>query len=105
MIYGASGYTGLLLAERAAEQGQKPVLAGRDALKLRPIAGRLGLPFRAFPLDDAHAVREGVAGMGLVLHCAGPFSATSRPMLDACLAEREKCRKSCNKKAKADLTK
>ena len=88
MIYGASGYTGLLLAERAAEQGQKPVLAGRDALKLRPIAGRLGLPFRAFPLDDAHAVREGVAGMGLVLHCAGPFSATSRPMLDACLAER-----------------
>jgi len=87
MIYGATGYTGALLAERAAELGQKPVLAGRDELKLRPLAGRLGLPFRAFPLDDDHAVREGVAGMGLVLHCAGPFSATSRPMLDACLAE------------------
>ena len=86
MIYGATGYTGLLIAERAAEEGLKPVLAGRDELKLRGIAGRLGLPFRVFPLDDSHAAREAVAGMALVLHCAGPFSATSRPMLDACLA-------------------
>lgn len=86
MIYGATGYTGALIAERAAEEGLKPVLAGRDEVKLRAIAGRLGLMWRVFSLDDAHAAREGVAGMTLVLHCAGPFSATNRPMLDACLA-------------------
>ena len=86
MIYGATGYTGMLIAERAAEEGLKPVLAGRDDVKVRAIAGRLGLPSRVFSLDDPHAAREGVAGMALVLHCAGPFSATSRPMLDACLA-------------------
>jgi short subunit dehydrogenase-like uncharacterized protein len=88
MIYGATGYTGLLLAERAAEEGLRPILAGRDEVKLRAIAGRLGLPWRVFPLDDSHAARDAVAGAALVLHCAGPFSATSRPMLDACLASR-----------------
>ena len=87
MIYGATGFTGLLIAERAAEEGLRPVLAGRDEVKLRGIAGRLGLPWRVFKLDDSHAARESIAGMALVLHCAGPFSATSRPMLDACLAE------------------
>lgn len=87
MIYGATGYTGMLIAERAAERGLKPVLAGRDDVKVRAVAGRLGLPWRVFSLRDTRAAREGVAGMALVLHCAGPFSATSRPMLDACLAE------------------
>jgi short subunit dehydrogenase-like uncharacterized protein len=86
MIYGATGYTGMLIAERAAEQGLKPVLAGRDDVKVRAIAGRLGLPWRVFALDGTRAARDGVAAMALVLHCAGPFSATSRPMLDACLA-------------------
>ena len=31
------------------------------------------------------AVRNGISGMALVLHCAGPFSVTAAPMLEACL--------------------
>lgn len=85
MIYGATGYTGGLIAERCAEEGLDVVLAGRDEVRVRALAGRLGLPHRAFRLDEPQAAREGVDGMRLVLHCAGPFSATSRPMLDACL--------------------
>jgi len=38
-----------------------------------------------FALDDPNAVRHGIDGCGTVLLVAGPFSATSRPMLDACL--------------------
>ena len=80
MIYGANGYTGQLIAEVARKHGEAPILAGRNPDKVRPLAERLGLPWRAFALDDPD-LRE----VRLVLHCAGPFSATSRPMVQACL--------------------
>jgi saccharopine dehydrogenase (NAD+, L-lysine-forming) len=83
MLYGATGYTGELIAELAAGRGEKPILAGRNADKVSSLARRLDLPWRAFPLE-----RPDLADVGLVLHCAGPFSATSRPMVDACLAAR-----------------
>ncbi len=85
MIYGANGYTGELAAERAAKEGLKPVLAGRSPEKIRPLAEKLGLEWRAFPLTPVDEAVKGLAGMTAVLHCAGPFSATSRPMIDACL--------------------
>ncbi len=88
MIYGANGYTGELAAREAVRRGLRPVLAGRRAAAVQPLAESLGLPWRAFALDDADATRTALRGMALVLHCAGPFSATCAPMLEACLAER-----------------
>lgn len=85
VLYGATGYTGVLLAEEAARRGHKPVLAGRSADKLRAIGERLGLPWKAVPLDDAAGLRALLEGKGAVLHAAGPFVETSRPMADACL--------------------
>jgi short subunit dehydrogenase-like uncharacterized protein len=82
LLYGANGYTGTLIAERACALGLRPVLAGRSEEKLRPLAARLGLPHRAFGLDQPD-----LGGARLVLHCAGPFSQTSRAMVDACLAQ------------------
>ena len=87
MIYGANGYTGKLVVEEAVKRGLRPVLAGRNADALRALAAPHGLPVRAFGLDDAHVVEKNLHGMGLVLHCAGPFSATCAPMLEGCLAE------------------
>jgi short subunit dehydrogenase-like uncharacterized protein len=87
MIYGANGYTGKLVVEEAVKRGLRPVLAGRNADALRELAAPHGLPVRAFGLDDAHVVGKNLHGMGLVLHCAGPFSATCAPMLEGCLAE------------------
>ncbi|WP_231703231.1 saccharopine dehydrogenase family protein [Halopseudomonas pelagia] len=86
MIYGANGYTGTLLAREACEQGLKPVLAGRNRSAVEALASELDLPCRIFDLRDAAAAIEGVKGMQAVAHCAGPFSATSQPMIDACLA-------------------
>jgi short subunit dehydrogenase-like uncharacterized protein len=85
MIYGANGYTGRLTAEEARRRGFRPVLAGRNPAAIRELADGLGLEHRVFDLEDAAALNAGVEGMALVLHCAGPFSATSRPMVDACL--------------------
>ncbi|PRH82574.1 saccharopine dehydrogenase family protein [Arenimonas caeni] len=85
MIYGANGYTGRMVVEEAVRRGLRPVLAGRNAAELEAMAQAHGLPVRAFALDNPVALRTGLNGIGLVLHCAGPFSATSAPMLDACL--------------------
>jgi short subunit dehydrogenase-like uncharacterized protein len=65
-----------------------PVLAGRTAAKVEPLATSLGLQARVFDLANAAAASKGIEGMSLVLHCAGPFSATAAPMMAACLAAR-----------------
>ena len=85
LLYGANGYTGRLLAAEARRRGLAPVLAGRNRAALEALGRDLGLPVRVFGLDDPVAVVAGLAGMKLVLHCAGPFSATAAPMLRACL--------------------
>lgn len=86
MIYGATGYTGRLTAIEAARSGLRPVLAGRNERALAELGAELGLPFAAFALDDPAQVAANLAGCRLVLHCAGPFSATSQPMIAGCLA-------------------
>jgi short subunit dehydrogenase-like uncharacterized protein len=85
MIYGATGYSGKLIAKAAAERGMTPVIAGRSAEKTRTLGEALNLPHAAFSLDDPAAVAAAIEGCVLVLHCAGPFSATSAPMVEACL--------------------
>lgn len=85
LIYGAYGYTGDLIARLAADEGAHPVLAGRDDDKVAALAHELGLEYRVFGLDDPAALDKGLAGIDVVLHCAGPFSRTSRKMTAACL--------------------
>jgi short subunit dehydrogenase-like uncharacterized protein len=87
MIYGANGYTGELIAREAVRRGMSPVLAGRSEDSVKAIAADLGLEYKVFELGEPAAVRRAISGLSLVLHCAGPFSVTSRPMIDACLAE------------------
>jgi short subunit dehydrogenase-like uncharacterized protein len=85
MIYGANGYTGRLIAQEARARGLTPILAGRGSA-VAELAQELGFAHRRFDLADSDAIRAGLDGVGLVLHCAGPFSATSAPMLEGCLA-------------------
>jgi short subunit dehydrogenase-like uncharacterized protein len=85
LIYGANGYTGELIARKAAASGLSPHLAGRSRGPVERLASELGLQGRVFDLDAPAGVDRGLEDVGLVLHCAGPFSRTSRPMADACL--------------------
>ncbi len=87
ILYGANGYTGRLIAAAAKERGLSPILAGRNREAVASLAAETGLEHRVFALGDPDAVRQGLAGMKLVLHCAGPFSATSQAMIEACLAQ------------------
>jgi len=85
LLYGANGYTGTLIAKLAVQQGLRPILAGRNADKLEPLATSLGLEHRAFSLDNSVAVDAALEDVAAVLHCAGPFSKTSQPMVEGCL--------------------
>ncbi|MGH8563145.1 MAG: saccharopine dehydrogenase family protein [Gammaproteobacteria bacterium] len=64
------------------------IVAGRSAQRVRAVAHRYGFEHRVFGLDDPETLVAGLADVGVVLHCAGPFSRTSKPMIDACLAAR-----------------
>ena len=88
MIYGANGYSGHLVAVKARRRGLNPVLAGRHAGPIEKLAAELGLPMRVFDLDNAPAAAAAIVDMAVVANCAGPFAATTAPMIDACLASR-----------------
>jgi short subunit dehydrogenase-like uncharacterized protein len=84
LVYGAYGYTGELVAEAAVERGLDPVLAGRNAAKLGRVGARLDCEARAFSL--AAVPESHLAGVNVVLNCAGPFVDTAGPLASACLA-------------------
>lgn len=88
IIYGATGYTGQLVVEECRAQAMRPILAGRNAAGVRALAERHGLEWRAASLDEAPALDRTLDGATVVIHCAGPFARTSRPMADACLRNR-----------------
>src|SRR5215510_7112865 len=86
LLYGAYGYTGRLAAELAAAKKLDVVLAGRNKDALVGLGDRLNLPTRALGLTDANKLSEALKDIACVVHMAGPFAATSAPMLNACLA-------------------
>ncbi len=95
LIYGANGYTGELITRYAVERGMRPILAGRNAIAVEALAKKHHLDYRVFSLDEAYLIDQSLQNVDAVLHCAGPFSITSRPMVEACLR---------NKKHYTDIT-
>ncbi len=86
MLYGAYGYTGALIARKAAETGRPLLLAGRRKEALTELAGALNLPWRCLALEDTGQLINTLKECGGVLHCAGPFKRTAKPMIEACIA-------------------
>jgi short subunit dehydrogenase-like uncharacterized protein len=95
LIYGANGYTGELITRFAVERGLKPTIAGRNENAIREIAEKHRLEYRIFSLAEKEKLDAVLSEVKMVLHCAGPFSITSRPMVEACIR---------NKKHYTDIT-
>ena len=85
LLYGANGYTGELIARFAADFFLEPILAGRRKDVLVPLAMRLGLHYKVFALNDTEALEDALRDVKVVVHCAGPFDLTAKPMIDACM--------------------
>lgn len=86
VLYGAYGYTGRLIVQTAGQYGLRPLLAGRDADRLRALADTHGLDYVAVSLDDGPGLERLLAPYPVVLHAAGPFVRTAAAMHAACLA-------------------
>jgi short subunit dehydrogenase-like uncharacterized protein len=85
LIYGANGYTGELVLRYSVERGLKPLIAGRNAGKIEALALNFDVDFRVFSLDETTKLDAALSEVDFVIHCAGPFSLTSEPMVEACL--------------------
>ena len=85
LLYGATGYTGKLIARRAKALGMRAILAGRSAEKVAAVAAPLGFPKHTLSLDDTSALDALLEKVPVVLHAAGPFRETASPMVAACL--------------------
>ena len=85
LIYGANGYTGRLIVDHALSLGLKPIVAGRNLDAIKQLAEEKQLPARIFDLSSTEKAANNLKDVSVVIHCAGPFSATARPMMLACL--------------------
>jgi short subunit dehydrogenase-like uncharacterized protein len=84
-VYGASGYTGRLIAAELAGAGVPYVLAGRNRAKLEIVAEDAGGDARvqAVELDDPAGLRALLDPCAAVIACAGPFTRLGEPVLEA----------------------
>lgn len=85
LLYGSTGFVGSAIARLALQQGLHPIVAGRDADKIKTQAAELSMEHRVFRLDDGSAIEKALKEATVVLHCAGPFIHTSKAIADACL--------------------
>ena len=85
VLYGASGYTGRLIAAELTRRGADVTLAGRNQEKLEGVAAGLdgGADIAAVPLDDASRLRALLADAAVVIGCAGPFTMHGEPLIAA----------------------
>jgi short subunit dehydrogenase-like uncharacterized protein len=93
LLYGATGYSGRLIAEEARRrtdgqwpQGIEVVLGGRDRIALADMSDDLGLPYLVFALDDRRTVEAALAGFDVVLNAAGPFALTAPQLAKSSIA-------------------
>ncbi len=85
LLYGANGYTAQIMLGLTNQYGITPILAGRSEEKIKPLADQYGFEYRIFDLADPAQTDAGLRDIKVVLHCAGPFLYTARPMMEACL--------------------
>lgn len=88
MIYGATGYTGAMIARHAQEAGLTIIIAGRDREKLAAMASELKVAFRAFSLNDPDTIDGALEDIDVLINCAGPFMHTARPLMSAAIRQK-----------------
>ncbi|EKD7759046.1 saccharopine dehydrogenase NADP-binding domain-containing protein [Shigella sonnei] len=88
MIYGASGYTGAMIARHAQDAGLTIIIAGRDPEKLAAMASELNVAFRALSLDDPDTIDSALNDIDALINCAGPFMHTAKPLISAAIRQK-----------------
>src|SRR5438067_532901 len=86
VLFGATGYTGRLVADALVERGARPVLAARSAGKLREMAEQLGgLDHETADVAQPDTVRALVERGDVLVTTVGPFQRFGEPALHAAI--------------------
>jgi hypothetical protein len=90
VVYGASGYTGKLVAWKLAERGIPFVAAGRNQARLEAEMAKVpelkGHDYRCVAAaHDRQSLAKLFAGKKVVINVAGPFMQIGRPVVEAAL--------------------
>src|SRR4051794_32316653 len=88
VLFGATGYTGRLVAERLVALGERPVLAGRDSDRLKRLSERLGTDLETVKADvlrqnNVFALVDEDDGL---VSTVGPFAKYGEPAVRAAIA-------------------
>jgi short subunit dehydrogenase-like uncharacterized protein len=87
VVFGATGYTGTLVAERLVALGERPVLAGRSQQRLEPLAERLGgLDTRVADVARPASVFDLLGQGDVIVSTVGPFARWGDPAVRAAIA-------------------
>ena len=91
VVYGASGYTGKLVAWKLATRGIPFIAAGRNAARLEAEMAKVpelkGHDYRcAAVAHDAASLQALFSGAKVVINVTGPFMQIGRPVVEAALA-------------------
>src|SRR6476659_9948398 len=96
VLYGATGFTGGLVADYLGEVARKQplrwALAGRNPEKLAAVRGRLALPAGSAAMPelieadaaDAEALAHMAAATRVVITTVGPYTKYGEPLVKAC---------------------
>jgi short subunit dehydrogenase-like uncharacterized protein len=83
-VYGATGFTGGLIARELQRAGADFLIAGRNRAKLEALSGELGgVPVAVASVDDRAGLREMLEPCSAVVACAGPFTLHGEPVVAA----------------------
>ncbi|SMG40741.1 Uncharacterized conserved protein [Marivirga sericea] len=85
LIYGANGYTGRLITREAKERGIKIDIAGRNEKAIKSLSKESGFSYHIIDLSQTNELEKLLKDFDTVIHCAGPFSETAIPMVEACI--------------------
>ena len=89
VLFGATGYTGRLTAERLLALGERPLLAGRSEEKLASLAAELGaLEWQRADVFRRNSVFDLVDDGDVLVSTVGPFVKWGEPAVAAAIAAR-----------------
>ncbi|WP_433300458.1 saccharopine dehydrogenase family protein [Actinoplanes sp. CA-030573] len=91
VVYGASGFVGVLVAKYLAEhapKGTRVALAGRSESKLSEVRGRLGVDWPILVADaaDVPALEKLANATKVVITTVGPYAKYGKALVRACAA-------------------
>lgn len=86
-LFGATGYTGKLIARELKRLNLPFFIAGRSKEKLAALAAELGVKIETVQagVDDAASLQKMCGECKVLINCVGPFGLYGEPVIKACV--------------------